>query len=42
MELMKYFFAYTEAGKAAAYIQRVALDLIKARRESGREDKVSM
>ena len=41
MSLMKYFFAYTEPGKAAAYVQKVALDLIKARRENGRAEKVS-
>ena len=37
---MKYAFSYSEAGKATAYIQKVALDLIKARRETGHTEKV--
>ena len=37
---MKLAFAHSEAGKAVAYIQKVALDLVKARRENGHSDKV--
>lgn len=37
---MKLAFAHSEAGKAVGYIQKVALDLVKARRENGHSDKV--
>ena len=37
---MRLSFSYTEAGKAMALIQKVTLDLIKSRRESGQSEKV--
>ena len=37
---MKLAFAYSEPGKGVAYVQKVALDLVKARRENGHSDKV--
>ena len=37
---MKLAFAHSEAGKAVGYIQKVAMDLVKARRENGHSDKV--
>ena len=38
--LMKLAFAHSEAGKGVAYIHKVAMDLVKARRENGHSDKV--
>jgi hypothetical protein len=44
--LMKLFskdlISYTEMGKAFNYIAKVALDLIKARRQGGHNEKVNM
>ena len=37
---MKYLFSFTEPGKAAAYIKRVTLDLVRARRETQDAEKV--
>ena len=37
---MKFAFLRSEAGQAATYVRNVALDLIKARRESGHPEKV--
>ena len=39
-KLMRYAFSRSNAGKAAAYIRRVTLDLVRARRESGQAEKV--
>lgn len=38
--LMKYLFSFSEPGKAAAYIKRVTLDLVKARRETENAEMV--
>ena len=38
--MFKGIFSYTEIGKAIAYVEKVALDLIKARRQSGHTEKV--
>ena len=38
--LIKYLISLSEGGKAAAYIKKVTLDLIQARRESGHGEKV--
>ena len=38
--LVKLAFAHSEAGKGVAYILKVAMDLVKARRENGHSDKV--
>ena len=38
--LMNRFFAYSEAGKGLKYVNKVALDLIKTRREAGQSEKV--
>ena len=38
--LMKAAFSHTEAGKAIAYIRKIALGLVKSRRENGHEEKV--
>ena len=38
--LMKYLFSFSEPGKAAAYIKRVTLDLVRARRETQNAEKV--
>ena len=38
--LIKYMISHSEGGKATAYIKKVTLDLIRARRESGHGDKV--
>ena len=38
---MKLAFAHSEPGKAVAYVNKVALDLVKARRENGHSDKVA-
>jgi hypothetical protein len=35
-------FSYTEMGKAMVHIEKVARDLIKARRESGHAEKVDI
>ena len=40
VSLLNAAFSYTEAGKSLKFISKVALDLIKARRESGQGDKV--
>jgi hypothetical protein len=40
MKLFKGLFSYTEMGKAFDYIAKVALDLIKARRQGGNNEKV--
>ena len=40
LKLMKPLFSNTKPGKAMEYIKKVALDLIKARRESGHTEKV--
>ena len=37
---MKYLFSFSEPGKAAAYIKRVTLDLVRARRETQNAEKV--
>ena len=37
---MKASFFHTEAGKAIAYIRKIALGLVKSRRENGHEEKV--
>ena len=37
---MKLAFTHSEPGKAVAYVNKVALDLVKARRENGHSDKV--
>ena len=37
---MKYLFSFPEPGKAAAYIKRVTLDLVRARRETQNAEKV--
>jgi hypothetical protein len=37
---MKLAFAHSEPGKAVAYVHKVAMDLVKARRENGHFDKV--
>ena len=42
MKLFKGLFSYTEVGKAFDYISKVALDLIKARRQGGHTEKVIM
>ena len=39
---MKLAFAHSEAGKGIAYVLKVAMDLVKARRENGNSDKVWM
>ena len=36
----KYLFPYTEMGKALNYVSKVALDLIKTRRQEGHTEKV--
>ena len=38
--LMNRLFHYSEAGKGLQYVRKVALDLIKARREAGPSEKV--
>ena len=38
--LMKYLVFRSKEGKAAEYMKKVTLDLVRARRESGRADKV--
>ena len=38
---MRYAFSRSMAGKAAAYIKRVTLDLVRVRRESGLAEKVT-
>ena len=40
MKMFKGMFSYTEMGKAFDYIAKVALDLIKARRQGGHAEKV--
>ena len=40
MRIFKGFFSYTEMGKALDYVSKVALDLIKARRQGGHTEKV--
>ena len=40
MKMFKGLFSYTEMGKAMDYVSKVALDLIKARREGGHTEKV--
>ena len=40
VSLLNAAFSYTEAGKSLEFIKKVAMDLIKARRESGQGDKV--
>ena len=37
---MKYLVFRSKEGKAAEYMKKVTLDLVRARRESGRADKV--
>ena len=38
--LMKLLMPYSDAGKAFELIQKITLELIKSRRESGQKDKV--
>ena len=38
--LLKGVLSYTEMGKAMDYVAKVALDLIKTRREAGHTEKV--
>ena len=38
--MFKGILSYTEMGKAMDYIAKVALDLIKARRQGGQNEKV--
>ena len=40
MNLFKGIFSYTEMGKAMNYVSKVALDLIKVRRQSGHKENV--
>ena len=40
MKMFKGLFSYTEMGKAMDYISKVALDLIKARRQEEHTEKV--
>ena len=40
VKLLKGAFSYTEVGKAVDYVARVALDLIKARRQEEHTEKV--
>ena len=40
MNLLKGIYSYTKMGKAMNYVERVALDLIKARRQEGHTEKV--
>ena len=40
MKMFKGMFSYTEMGKVFDYISKVALDLIKARRQGGHTEKV--
>ena len=40
--LIKYLISHSEGGRATAYIKKVTLDLIGARRESEHGDKVAV
>ena len=40
VNLLRSIISYTEMGKAMDYVEKVALDLIKARREAGHTEKV--
>ena len=40
VNLLKGIISFTEMGKAMDYVTKVALDLIKARREAGHTEKV--
>ena len=40
VKMFKGILSYTEMGKALGYIAQVALDLIKARRQGGHNEKV--
>ena len=40
--MAKYGFLYSEPGKAGLYLAKVALDLVKARREAGYSGKVEL
>ena len=42
MKVMGSIMSYTEMGKAMDQVAKVARDLIKARRESGHTEKVSI
>ena len=42
MKIMGGIFSYTEMGKAMDHVAKVARDLIKARRESGHTETVSI
>ena len=42
MKVMGGIMSYTEMGKAMDQVAKVARDLIKARRESGQAEKVSI
>ena len=40
--LMKYAFLRSTSGKAVTYVREAALDLVKARRQSGNAEKVCL
>lgn len=40
LQLLRLIFSYTEAGKAMDSMKKVAVDLIRSRRESGHKEKV--
>ena len=40
--MVKYTFLNSEPGKAGVYLSKVALDLVKARREAGYSGKVEL
>ena len=42
MNKFKSAFSYTEMGKAMAYVEKVALDMIKARRQGGHMEKACL